>query len=123
MVANRILYVSHLLTLFKLPIRELHYNTEIWGANIENLEPSRFVDNPKLFKSLSYRPWGGGHTLCPGRFLAIRIANGFLAALLTRYNVAMVSSAFPRGDGGRPSPGITTLDRDADLKLRLTPRV
>jgi len=111
-----------LLTSLKLPIRELHYDTDIWGSQPESLNPNRFVENSKLSKSLSYRPWGGGHTLCPGRVFARRSANAFVAVLLTRYNVAMESSAFPKVDAGRPSPGIVTVGRGEDVQLRLTPR-
>jgi cholesterol 7alpha-monooxygenase len=106
----------------QLPIRELHYDVDIWGSTPETLDPNRFLNNSKLSKSHSYRPWGGGHTLCPGRFLARRSASAFVAILLTRYNVAVESATFPHGDGTRPSPGVVTVTRGEDLKLRLTPR-
>jgi hypothetical protein len=120
--AYRMPFFVPLLTLLQLPIRELHYDTDIWGSNPERLDPDRFVKNTKLSKILSYRPWGGGHTLCPGRFFARRSANAFVAILLTKYNVAVESSAFPKGDGARPSPGVVTVGRGQDVKLRLTPR-
>ncbi|KAF2652997.1 cytochrome P450, partial [Lophiostoma macrostomum CBS 122681] len=107
----------------QLPIHELHYDTEIWGAEPGSLDPNRFVENPKLSKSQSYRPWGGGHTLCPGRFLAKRSANAFVAILVTKYNVTVQSDTFPKSDGARPSPGVVTIGRGEDLKLRLRPRV
>jgi cytochrome P450 len=86
---------DRLLMPLQLPIRELHYDTDIWGPKPERLDPNRFVDNPKLSQSLSYRPWGGGHTLCPGRLFARRSANAFVAILLTKYDVAVESRTFP----------------------------
>jgi cytochrome P450 len=106
----------------QLPIRELHYDADIWGTNPESLHPNRFVENSKLNKSLSYRPWGGGHTLCPGRFLARRSAIAFVAILLSKYDIAVESSTFPKGDGARPSPGVVTMGQGEDVKLRLTLR-
>ena len=114
--------VRYLLTPLQLPIRELHHDTKIWGSEPEKLEPNRFVDNPKVSQSGSYRPWGGGHTLCPGRLFARRSVNAFVAILLTKYDVAVVSNAFPKADGARPSPGVVTVGQGEDLKLRLTPR-
>ena len=106
----------------QLPIRELHYDTDIWGSRPESLDPNRFVESPKLSQSLSYRPWGGGHTLCPGRLFARRSVNAFVAILLTKYDVAVASNTFPRADGARPSPGVVTVGQGEDLKLRLTSR-
>jgi cytochrome P450 len=80
------------------------------------------MDNPKLSKSPSYRPWGGGHTLCPGRFLARRSLNAFVATLLAKNDVEVVSTAFPRIDGARPSPGVVPAVLGDDIRLQLTPR-
>ncbi|KAH3961190.1 hypothetical protein HBI56_209870 [Parastagonospora nodorum] len=109
-------------TKIMLSIRELHYDAEVWGTKSDALDANRFIDNPKMSKSPSYRPWGGGHTLCPGRLFARRSANAFVAILLTKYDVAVESTTFPRADGGRPSPGIVTLGQGEDLKVRLIPR-
>jgi cytochrome P450 len=113
---------DRMLTPLQLPIRELHYDTNVWGPTPEKLNPNRFVENPKLSQSLSYRPWGGGHTLCPGRLFARRSVNAFVAILLTKYDVAIASNGFPKADGARPSPGVVTLGQGEDLKLRLTPQ-
>lgn len=48
-----------------LPISALHHNTSTWGPLPSALEPDRFMSNPKLAKSTSYRPWAGGSTMCP----------------------------------------------------------
>lgn len=103
-------------------IQELHYDTEIWGSTPGHLDAERFVQNPKLGKNSSYKPWGGGHSLCPGRFLARRIGNAYMAILLNSYDIAIESNGFPQGDGTRPSPGVLCVGRDEDVLLRLTPR-
>lgn len=108
--------------LLQLPIRELHHDTDVWGPNPEAFDANRFVGNSKTSKSLSYRPWSGGNTICPGRLFARRSANAFVAILLTKYHVTVESRTFPRADGGRPSPGVVTLGQREDMKLRLTPR-
>jgi cytochrome P450 len=106
----------------QLPIRELHYEQGTWGPTPNTLSANRFMDNPRLSKSPSYRPWGGGHTLCPGRNLARRSVNAFLAIILSRFDVALESGTFPQNDGARPSPGVVPVAQGQDLQLLLTPR-
>ncbi|KAF2867711.1 cytochrome P450 [Massariosphaeria phaeospora] len=115
-----------------LPIKELHYDPSIWASTPSTLTPARFLAAPKLAKSASYRPWGGGHTLCPGRFLARRSVNAFIAILLSRYDVALdldqapalasATAPFPKSDGARPSPGVVPVGQGEDVRIRLSPR-
>ncbi|KAF2626547.1 putative cytochrome P450 [Macroventuria anomochaeta] len=105
-----------------LPISALHYEQSVWGPSPLTLQPDRFVLNPKLAKCTSYRPWGGGSTMCPGRFFARRSVNAVVAILLARYDMEVVSGNFPEMDGARPSPGIAPVVRGQDVKVRCTPR-
>lgn len=105
-----------------LPISALHYNASTWGASPSVLKPDRFRPNPKLAKSTSYRPWGGGPTMCPGRFFARRSVNAVVAILLARYEIEIVSDGFPQMDTARPSPGIAPVMRGQDVKVKCTPR-
>ena len=105
-----------------LPISALHHDASIWGTSPSVLDPNRFILNPKLAKSTSYRPWGGGLTMCPGRFFARRSVNAVVAILLNRYELEVVSDDFPEMDGQRPSPGIAPVMRGHDVKVSCTPR-
>ncbi|KAF3054024.1 hypothetical protein E8E11_008790 [Didymella keratinophila] len=105
-----------------LPISALHHDASIWGTSPAVLDSNRFVSNPKLAKSTSYRPWGGGPTMCPGRFFARRSVNALVAILLTRYELEVVSDEFPEMDGARPSPGIAPVTKGHDVKVKCTPR-
>ncbi|KAF3034468.1 hypothetical protein E8E12_000782 [Didymella heteroderae] len=105
-----------------LPISALHHNTSTWGTLPSVLQPDRFMSNPKLAKSTSYRPWGGGPTMCPGRFFARRSVNALVAMLLARYEIEVESDKLPEMDGARPSPGIAPVMRGQDVKLKCTPR-
>ena len=93
----------------------------MWGTKPDSLDPHRFV-NSNVSKSQSFRPWGGGHTLCPGRHLARRSASIFVAVLLSKYDVTVESKSFPKYDWARPSPGVVTVGQGEDLKLQLKPR-
>lgn len=51
-----------------IPYRQLHFNEEVFGKDVHQFDPERFLKNEALPKSSSWRPFGGGTTMCPGRF-------------------------------------------------------
>jgi len=99
------------------------------------MDPDRFLKDPKLYSNQPYRPFGGGHSLCPGRFFAKRSIAYVVAAMLTRFDMGVdvertrecvgvrslhasrhadgktgdgngiESINFPRVDASKPSPG------------------
>jgi cytochrome P450 len=103
-------------------MKELHFDPQIWGSDSTKIQPNRFNENAKLAKSPSYRPWGGGHTLCPGRLFARRSINAFVAILLSRYELEAEFTNFPKADGARPSPDVILVAQGQDVRLRCTPR-
>ena len=54
------------------PTVNLHHDSKIFGKSPERFDPSRFLENQNLSKNPSFRPFGGGKTYCPGRYLATR---------------------------------------------------
>ncbi|PWI72855.1 hypothetical protein PCL_09870 [Purpureocillium lilacinum] len=118
-----------------VPYRQLHQNRSVWGDDPLTLSPARFVVEPKLTSSKSYRPFGGGHTLCPGRFLAKRAMGYAIAALVTKFELSLdvemtrravggsgKSVRFPRMDSTKPSPGASLPHRGEDVFLLLKER-
>ncbi|CAG9944856.1 unnamed protein product [Clonostachys rosea f. rosea IK726] len=90
----------------KVPYRQLHRNQDVWGTEPLVLDPARFQNNPKLLSSKSFRPFGGGQTLCPGRVLAKQSIKYTVASLLMRFDleidVEMTRKAVG-GDGSKPN--------------------
>lgn len=75
------------------PFRQMHFNPEIYGADAAAFDPQRFANNPKLQRSTSWRPFGGGNTHCPGRFIARREVYMFIAIVLFRFDVKLAAGA------------------------------
>ncbi|OJJ32645.1 hypothetical protein ASPWEDRAFT_29803 [Aspergillus wentii DTO 134E9] len=111
-----------------VPYRHLHVNTDVWGPTPTVIQPERFLHDKTLKSNASYRPWGGGNTLCPGRFFSRRYVFMFIALLLSRYDVRLEkyvdakgsSLPFPRANFTKPSPGAVDVQEgdDAILSLR-----
>lgn len=106
-----------------MPYRLVHFSSEIFGPNTDQFDPNRFLRNPGLSKHPGFRPWGGGSTLCPGRFLARREICAFIVGFLQRFHVEVVEGeAFPRRDELTPNLGIMEPVKGDDLRVRLRVR-
>lgn len=51
-----------------IPYRQLHFDEEVFGHDVYQFRHERFLKNQTLHKSSSWRSYGGGVTMCPGRY-------------------------------------------------------
>lgn len=72
-----------------VPYRQLHFDNSVWGPSPAQFNPERFLKNSHLKQSPSFKPFGGGSTYCPGRFLARREVMTFVALVLHRFDVTL----------------------------------
>lgn len=86
-----------------VPYRQLHINPDIFGTNADQFDADRFLHDPDLSKNPSFRPFGGGKTYYPGRYLAAREILTFVALALHRFDIETiperttgVASSWPR---------------------------
>ncbi|CAG8959642.1 hypothetical protein HYFRA_00001545 [Hymenoscyphus fraxineus] len=102
-----------------MPYSQMHFDPEFFGSNANEFDAKRFLNNRRLVRSSSYRPFGGGLTQCPGRFLARREVYLFLAQLLNRFDIALVSEKgrpqFPKMDVKVPSGGVMGPEAGEDV--------
>lgn len=123
-----------------VPHRLLHFDADVFGASPSEFRPERWLEQEggedtqkdaeggygsnSLARSPSWRPFGGGKTMCSGRFLARFSVTTFVATLLRRFDVELVQGqSFPRPDEGRPVLGTMSIREGDDFKVRLTPRI
>lgn len=67
-------------------------DAEIWGADVKEFKPTRFLDVNKAdeknkLRKTSFNPFGGGKHLCPGRNFAFAETAGYVITLLLGYEV------------------------------------
>ena len=78
-----------------IPCRQLHFNPQAFGPDVFRFRPQRFLERKALQRDPYFRPFGGGTTYCPGRFLARREVFAFITLALCRFEVCLSSSPPP----------------------------
>ena len=106
-----------------VPFRQMHFNDSVFGPDVDAFDPERFIKSKNLVHSSSYRPFGGGISYCPGRFIARQEVAVFVALLLKMYDVEVAGDGkFPELDSGKPTTGLMSLKEGEDVLLKLTPK-
>ena len=90
-----------------LPHRQMHRDEAVVGKDPESFKLRRFYDND-LDRHPSFKPFGGGASLCPGRHIAKLEILSFVAFVLHHYDVEPHSSypGLPRRNERIPTMGV-----------------
>lgn len=102
-----------------LPYRQLHRNKAIFGEDVDSLNIKRFLNND-MSRNLSYKPFGGGTSICPGRYIARKESLAFIALVLHMYDLEFdgPTSGVPKLDTRKPALGLSDpVDADKILAI------
>lgn len=111
-----------------MPFRQLHMNEDVWGPEVSHFQPSRFLKKKTLARSPSFRPFGGGATLCPGQTLARQEVFGFISVFLHRFRVSVAKDSdgrklpFPQLNSMTPSFGLNGPIKGMDVIVDISER-
>ena len=105
-----------------IPSRQLHSNANVWGADHQHFSEARFTENAGLLKHSSYRPFGVGVSLCPGRKIAREQVFAMVAILIHRFDVKLnqdMRQEFPRLNVSTPALGVIGPAKGMDILVDL----
>lgn len=108
-----------------LPFRQLHFNEDVFGVNAAGFDSERFLRDESLSKSSSFRPFGGGSTYCPGRYVARWEVLTFIALAMSRFHLSLQDAnqaVFPQLDTKKPSLGIMMPLAGQDVRMSVKKR-
>ena len=98
--------------------RQLHFNEAIFGNDVNGFDSRRFVNKESLKASSSWKPFGGGVSLCPGRVVAERATYVFIVLVLHRFDIKLTfAQAFPKPEEKTPDLGVFNSSDDLILKI------
>ena len=103
------------------PFRQLHFDQDVFGKGSDQCDPDRFFRNKELSRHPSYKPFGGGVTMCPGRFVARQETFVFIAMLLHRFEPKLAAGnyEFLRFELETPTTGIISPRSGDDVIVTL----
>ncbi|KAH8586512.1 cytochrome P450 [Bisporella sp. PMI_857] len=107
-----------------IPYRQMLLDEQVFGADAESFNPHRFLKNPGLAKSSSFRPFGGGLAYCPGRFVAQMEIVCLTALIFGRFKLKIKDSrvCFPEMDAAKPCLGVMGATEGHDVILSVRER-
>lgn len=105
-----------------MPQSVIHSNPAVWGSN--DFNPRRFLNSAaKRSSAASYRPFGGGASLCPGRHFASAEILAVAAMMIYKYDLTPAC-----GQWRPPTPSPTSLatnvfppKADVEVRIRIRP--
>ncbi|KAB8229431.1 cytochrome P450 [Aspergillus alliaceus] len=115
-----------------IPQRVQTMNEAVFGPDYKAFDCYRFLRNKSVLRKADFRGFGGGATMCSGRYVGKHAVLSFLAILFWRYDLEMVKleqdvlgvqgKHFPRLDETKPSLGPGHPMYGDDMFLKVTPR-
>lgn len=114
-----------------LPGRPAHFAEDLWGSSVDSFVPDRFLHEISQGKGVDekktkhpgvkgVRPFGGGNTLCPGRFFASNEVLSYVATVLWKFELEIPEGeSMAKVDTATPTVGTYLPDRVVRMRLRL----
>lgn len=105
-----------------IPSRQTLVDDNVVGTDAKSFDINRFLHNPGLEKSHSFRPFGGGKSYCPGRFMAMKEAMSSTVLVLREFDVEIFGEkqVFPRMDTAKLCLGVMDSVDGNGLLLRVS---
>lgn len=104
-----------------MPLVSQHFDHERWGADAEEYCYDRFADKTRpRVSNISFRSFGGGTTLCPGRHFVTTELLAFAAMLLLRFDIVPKDGKWvvPTSLNAEMTTNMPDPDFDVDVEIR-----
>lgn len=117
--------------MIEIPSRVIHTDKSIWGSDVDEFNPRRFMkDEPQKTQdgrrpnATAFRAFGGGTTLCPGRHFATNQILAVATMCIMRYDMRPTTGEWSLPDTQNNSVLATTvvMEPDTDVQVEISRR-
>ena len=115
--------------MIQMPSRVIHKDQTIWGSDVDEFNPRRFMkDQPqttpggKRPNATAFRAFGGGTTLCPGRHFATNEILAVVTMWIMRYDMTPVAGKWSLPDTQNTNVTAVVMEPDTDVEVEISPR-
>lgn len=106
-----------------IPAPVQHTSISDWGNDVHEFNHRRFLPKEKRHNPTSFRGFGGGTTLCPGRHFASTEILAFVALLILRFDVTPVTGKWVHLTTDKADMWEVIPMPDSEIEVKITPRV
>lgn len=106
-----------------IPTPVHHTSTSVWGNDVYEFNHRRFLPKERRHNPISFRGFGGGTTLCPGRHFASTEVLAFAAMLILRFDVIPVGGKWIQLTTNKADMWEVTPMPDSDIEVKISPRL
>ncbi|KAL8813489.1 MAG: hypothetical protein Q9200_000223 [Gallowayella weberi] len=111
----------------QMPMAVLHSNPAVWGPDVHEFRPRRFMKESDTAKSPKvnlpgYRPFGGGASLCPGRHFVTLEVLALAACMVLRFDLTPAEGNWQIPAQKQESMATNVFPPGADVKVKITKR-
>ena len=116
----------------QMPSRIIHKDPSLWGSDVEEFNPRRFMKDAGAQRSDStarkrpspacFRAFGGGTTLCPGRHFATNEILALTAMFVLRFDMVPLASTWSMPTTANSNMSIVVVQPDTDFEVEVSRR-
>ncbi|KAI9154727.1 Cytochrome P450 monooxygenase nodJ [Paramyrothecium foliicola] len=107
--------------LLQMPSRIIHQDAGLWGNDVADFNPYRFLPSEKHNRprDVCFRAFGGGKTLCPGRHFATNEVLAVVAIFIARLDMKPVSGEWQLPSTNNTNVAAVVMEPDNDLQVEI----
>lgn len=110
--------------MLQMPSRIIHQDASLWGSNVADFHPRRFLAEEKHNRprDACFRAFGGGKTLCPGRHFATNEIVAAVAVFVARLDMKPISGEWTLPTADNTNVAAVVMEPDHDVEVEITTR-
>lgn len=115
--------------MIQMPSRVIHKDNSIWGSDVDEFNPRRFMkDEPQKTQNgrrpnaTAFRAFGGGTTLCPGRHFATNEILAVVTMFIMRYDMKPTTGEWSLPTTQNTNVAAVVMEPDTDVEVEISVR-